>query len=164
MTATTEFRDGAPSPCADHEISLLRLYLLRAMYLLMAAGIGVSIWPLILDHGSTLPLMTGVAWALLGTIGLLSLLGLRHPLQMIPLLLVELTWKAIWLSAFALLRWLDGTIDDAMRTSVFETLLGAILSLVIPWRYVWRNFVARPGAPWTGRRATDEAELTHAAG
>lgn len=134
------------------EVSPLRLWVMRAMYLIMAAGIGSMIWPLILSHGSTLPRMTGVAWALLGTIGLLALLGLRYPLQMLPLLLVELTWKAIWLAAFALPRWLDGTLDEGMRTSVFETSFGAVLLLVIPWRYLWANYVAKPGDPWTLRR------------
>ena len=117
-------------------VSPLRLWLMRAMYLLMAVGIGLTIWPLIISHSSAVPRMTGVAWALLGTIGLLALLGVLYPLQMIPILLFELTWKVIWLTAFALPRWLDGTLDDAMRTTIFETSLGAILLVVIPWRYL----------------------------
>ena len=133
------------------EVSPIRLWVMRAMYLLMAAGIGLTIWPLILDHGSELPRMTGVAWALIGTIGLLALLGLRYPLQMIPLLLVELIWKAIWLAAFALPRWLDGTLDEGMRTTIFETSFGAVLLLVIPWRYLWANYAAKPGDPWALR-------------
>lgn len=145
------------------EVSPLRLWVMRAMYLFMAAGIGVTIWPLILSHGSDLPRMTGVAWALLATVGLLALLGLRHPLQMIPLLLFELVWKAIWLAAFALPRWLDGTLDEGMRASIFETSLGAVLILVIPWRYLWAHYVARPGDPWTLRRPGREAATERAA-
>lgn len=135
------------------QVSPVRLWVMRAMYLLMAVGIGTTVWPLIVSHGPALPRMTGVALALLGTIGLLALLGLRYPLQMIPLLLFELAWKAIWLAAFALPRWLDGSLDEGMRTSLFETSLGAILLLVIPWRYVWANYVARPGDPWQLRRS-----------
>jgi hypothetical protein len=135
------------------QVSPVRLWVMRAMYLLMAVGIGLTVWPLILSHGPALPRMTGVAFALLGTIGLLALLGLRYPLQMVPLLLFELVWKAIWLAAFALPRWLDGSLDEGMRTSLFETSLGAILLLVIPWRYVWANYVAKPGDPWRFRRS-----------
>ena len=133
------------------EVSPVRLWVMRAMYLVMAAGIGLMIWPLIISHNSAVPRMTGVAWALLGTIGLLSLLGLRYPLQMLPLLLVELVWKAIWLLAFALPRWLDGTLDAAMRSSVMETSLGAVLLAVIPWRYVWVHYVVARGEPWSLR-------------
>lgn len=136
------------------EVSPARLWVMRAMFLLMAAGIALTIWPLILNHNSAVPRMTGVAWALLGTIGLLSLLGLRYPLQMLPLLFVELVWKAIWLLAFALPRWLDNTLDEAMRTSVMETALGAVLLVVIPWRYVWAHYVARRGDPWSFRQRT----------
>ena len=130
------------------EVSALRLWIMRAMYLVMAAGIGLTIWPLIISHGPEAPRMTGVAWALLGTIGLLALVGLRHPLRMLPLLLAELTWKIVWLAAFALPRWLDGSLDEGMRTTVFETSLGAVLLLVIPWGYVWRHYVTAPGERW----------------
>jgi hypothetical protein len=145
------------------EVSPIRLWVMRAMYLFMAAGIANMVWPLIISHGPDVPRMTGVAWSLIGTIGLLALLGLRYPLQMIPLLLVELVWKAIWLAAFAFPRWLDGTLDEAMRTSVFETAFGAILLVVIPWRYVWASYVVRPGDPWTFRRSTEEAAPAQAA-
>jgi hypothetical protein len=130
------------------EVSPIRLWVMRAMYLFMAVGIGTMIWPLIVSHEPTVPRMTEVAWALIGTIGLLSLLGLRYPLQMIPLLMVELTWKAIWLIAFALPRWLDGTLDEGMRTTTFETAFGAILLVVIPWGYVWRHYVRAPAERW----------------
>ena len=145
------------------EVSPARLWVMRIMYLVMAAGIALMIWPLILSHSAAVPRMTGVAWALLGTIGLLSLLGLRYPLQMLPLLLVELVWKAIWLLAFALPRWLDGTLDAGMRTSVVETSLGALLLVVIPWRYVWAHYVVRRGDPWAFRRPAGEGAEARAA-
>jgi hypothetical protein len=144
------------------EVSPTRLWVMRAMYLFMAIGIGNMVWPLIVSHPSTVPRMTGVAWALIGTIGLLALLGLRYPLRMLPLLLVELIWKVIWLSAFALPRWLDGTLDEAMRTSVFETSFGLVLLLVIPWRYLWANYAVRPGDPWTLRRPGPESRTARA--
>ena len=136
-------------------VSSARLWVMRAMYLLLALGIGSTIWPLIVSHDPQLPRMTGVAFALIGTIGLLALLGLRYPLQMIPLLLFEMTWKLVWLVAFALPRWLDGTLDEGMRSSIFDTSLGLILLLVIPWRYVFENYVRKP-AEW-GRKARREA-------
>jgi hypothetical protein len=138
------------------EVSPIRLWVMRAMYLVMAVGLGLTIWPSIVSHDPELPRMTGVAIALLGTIGLLSLLGLRYPLQMLPLLLFELSWKLIWLVAFAGPRWLDGTLDEGMRGTIFDTSLGLVLIVAIPWRYVWANYVARPGDPWKLRRSETE--------
>jgi hypothetical protein len=116
-----------------------------AFFIATGSGLGLTIWPLIISHNPELPRMTGVALALLGAIGLLSLLGLRYPLQMIPLLLFELAWKAIWLVAFALPRWLDGTLNERMRSTVSETSLGIVLLVVIPWRYVYAHYVVKSG-------------------
>lgn len=141
------------------QVSPLRLWVMRAVYLLMAVGLGLSIWPLIINHTSELSRMSGVVFALLGAVGLLSVLGLRYPLRLIPILLFELTWKVIWLSAFALPRWLDGTLDKAMLSSVVETSLGALLLFVIPWRYVYENYLRKPGDPWALRRAGNPAPV-----
>ena len=141
------------------EVSSIRLLAMRAMYLLIAVGLGLTVWPIIVSHDLSMPRMTGVALALIGTIGLLSLIGLRYPLQMIPLLLFELTWKMIWLAFFALPLWLEGRLDEATGSTVFDTSLGLVLLLVIPWRYVFENYVRKPAEPWRrGARASDAAE------
>ena len=42
------------------EVSPTRLWVMRAMYLVMAAGIGLTVWPLILSHSSAVPRMCSV--------------------------------------------------------------------------------------------------------
>ena len=133
-----------PDAAETVTVSPARLLAMRAMYLLMAAGLAATVWPAIVSHDASMPRMSGVALALLGTIGLLALLGLRHPLRMLPLLLFELVWKLVWLGFFALPLWLGPGLDAATRGTVFETGLGLILLLVIPWRYVRRHFVMQP--------------------
>lgn len=133
------------------ELTPLRLLLLRLMYLLVALGAGAMIWPMIINRGSDAAHMTGVAWALLGALSLLCWLGLRQPTRMMPLLLFELAWKVVWLVFFALPAWRDGALTPAMRQSVFETSLGLVLILVIPWGHVWRTYVAGRGDPWWRR-------------
>lgn len=140
------------------EVSPIRLGVMRAMYLIIAVGLAVTIWPTIVSHDPELPRMTGVVYALLGALGLLSLLGVRYPLQMLPILLFELLWKAIWLAAFALPRWLDGTLDEGMRSTVFDTSLGLVLLFVVPWRYVYAHYLAKPADPWVFRHECHSAE------
>ncbi len=129
-----------------HSISTPRLYLLRAMYLLLAAGLGLSIWPSILFPPEATADSKTVVRALLGAIGLLALLGLRAPLRMLPLLLFELVWKAIWLLAFALPLWRQGSLDANVTQNVYECLAGVALVLVVtPWDYVFRHYVRESG-------------------
>jgi len=130
-------------------VSLFRLYLLRALYLLLAVGLAFEIWPGILSHGPDWTVSRGTMHALLGTVGLLSVLGLRYPLQMLPLLLFELTWKVIWLSAFALPLVMAGRIDGNMLASIWACAAGLVLvPLALPWGYVIDRFVRAPGDRW----------------
>jgi hypothetical protein len=141
-----------------HDVSLLRLYLLRATYLLIAVGLGLTIWPLLLAPPPDLEHMRGVVWALLGGVSLLAVLGLRYPLQMLPLLLFELVWKAVWVLAIGLPRWSAGTLDAGMEQTMFDCLLGLVLvPLVLPWGYVRARYVRRPGDRW-GHTAAPEAD------
>lgn len=135
----------------SHDLPLYRLYLLRAAYLLAGGGLLLTIWPLILMAGPEVPRMTGVAWSMLGGIGLLSLLGLRYPLQMLPVLLLEIIWKAIWLGAYALPLWLSDKLTEAHAQTVFESAFTLILLPLIPWDHVWRHYVTGKSDRWTGR-------------
>ncbi|QDW66718.1 hypothetical protein [Luteimonas granuli] len=89
-----------------NDVSTLRLYLLRAMYLLVAMGLAVTIWPHIIAPASLVAGPNSVIRALLGALAVMCLLGLRYPLRMLPLLLFELLWKLIWVVASAIPMWL----------------------------------------------------------
>ena len=127
------------------EVPLWRLYVLRAMYAFIVLGLGAMILPVILDHELT---SRGVIPSLLGAVWLLSLLGLRYPLQMLPILLFELAWKAIWMIFFGLPQWSAGEYPPTFAEDMFNIAFGAVLLLVIPWGYVWRHYVAKPGERW----------------
>ena len=131
-----------------NEVSLFRLYLLRAMYLLIVVGLGIVIWPGVIHHDKPWGLMQGVVNCMLASFSLLSLLGLRYPLQMLPLLLWELTWKTIWLLVVALPLWSSGQMDAATWSTTTDCLVVAIIPFVIPWRYVFAHYLRKPGDRW----------------
>ena len=134
-------------------VSLPRLYLLRFGYLLIAVGLALTKWPLILDHlifnpGVPWPLMDGVVTCMLVALSLLSLLGLRYPLQMLPILLFELAWKFIWVGVVVLPLWTADQLDPETVEVFCSCLVVLIVLAVIPWRYVVAEYAKKPGDRW----------------
>lgn len=130
-------------------VSIARLYVLRATYLLIAVGLGLTIWPGVLNPPENLEHYRGVVRSLLAAVSLLAMLGLRYPLQLLPLLLFELVWKSIWVVAMGLPLWLGDRFDPATRETWHSCLAGLVLfPLVIPWRYVFEAYVKAPGDRW----------------
>src|SRR5258705_478828 len=131
------------------DVSTFRLYLLRAMYLLIAVGLGFTIWPGILHPPNDLALMRGVVRSLLGAVALLAVLGIRYPLRMLPLLLFELVWKSIWVLAFGLPLWSAHQLDPDTRETLKACLMGIVLvPLVMPWGYVFAHYMKMSGDRW----------------
>lgn len=128
----------------DREVSRFRLYILRATYLLLVVGLGLMILPVLIQHE---PMTRGVIPSLLGGIWLLAILGLRYPLQMLPLLMFELAWKAIWLFDFGLPQWSASQALPTFAEDFQAIAAGVILMpLVIPWGYVYRHYLKWPTA------------------
>jgi hypothetical protein len=144
MTAAVPASTPLVGP-GENEVSLFRFYVLRAMYLVLVVGLGAMIVPEIVDHELT---SRGVIASLLGAVWLLAFLGLRYPLEMLPLLMFELAWKAIWVFAYGLPQWASGQLPATFAEDSFNIAFGVVLLFVIPWRYAWQRFVARPGARW----------------
>ena len=128
------------------DVSLLRLYAMRALYLLIAVGLAFDIWPQLTHHALTL--WHGVGVSLLTAMSVLAVLGIRYPLKMLPLLFFELAWKAIWLTAVALPLWSAHRIDADTAATIPECLMGIIVPIVIPWRYAFATFLRAPGDRW----------------
>ncbi len=133
------------------EVSTFRLYLMRGLFLLMCVGTVLTQVPGMIHRTTPWSLMHGVVASMLLTMAVLSALGVRYPLQMLPILLFELLWKSIWLLVFALPLWTAHQMDADTMGSVKACLMGIVLCpLVIPWPYVWANYVIKRGDRWTG--------------
>ena len=131
-----------------NEVSLFRLYLLRAMYLLLAVGLGVFVIPGIIHHQKSWELQESAVQCMLFAFWALSILGLRYPLQMLPVLLWELVWKTIWLIIVALPLWRANQMDESTTVMASSILWVVIIPFVVPWGYVFKNYVQRSGDRW----------------
>jgi hypothetical protein len=131
------------------EVSLFRLYLLRAMYAFMAIGLAIYRLPAIFNPPANLSTMGSVVLSVLAGIALLAVLGIRHPIKMLPLLFFEFLWKAVWVLAFALPQWSAGQLAPDAQEVLINNLVGIVLvPLVMPWGYVFKQYVKAPGDPW----------------
>ena len=137
---------------APHEVPAWRLYLLRAMYLLVVVGLGSLVWPQFFHRTHPWALDDGIIACMLLAFSLLALLGLRYPLQMLPILLWELVWKAVWLGVIAWPLWRSGQMDAATSANAFACSLVVLVLVAMPWRFVFDHYVRKQGDRWSVAR------------
>jgi hypothetical protein len=116
-------------------------------------------WPHLAD-AHALPLYEGVTLSLLTATSLLAFAGVRYPIKLLPLLLVESAWKLLWLALVALPRALAGNVDAATFDGVVNCSLVVVILAVTPWRYVWKTYLRAPG----DRRLADHDRRGNRAG
>jgi hypothetical protein len=137
---------GAASPLA---LPIWRVNVMRLGYLLMAVGLALTKGPLFLQGSvASLPVYEGVVAALLGSMSLLALLGLRYPVQLLPLLILETLWKLVWLATVAVPNLATGDMGTQMSTVLSSVSLVVVILAVTPWDYVWRRYVRAAGDAW----------------
>ncbi|MBS0611636.1 MAG: hypothetical protein JSS24_00505 [Proteobacteria bacterium] len=126
---------------------------MRLLFLLMALVMGSVVWSQLLFESADWPVARGLAKSMLAALALLSLLGVRYPLQMLPLMIYELTWKTIWLLLIALPAWVSGKWNADIE-SLFTDCIGIVVAyFIVPWRYVWARYAMQPMEPLVRRPA-----------
>lgn len=130
-----------------NEISLFRLYLLRGLYLIVVVGLAINVWPEVINSAKLQP-MYGVVVSMLTAFSLLSIIGLRYPLQMLPICLWELFWKTLWLGFVVLPQWWSGHINPSIKPTIFACSGVVLFYLIIPWDYVYSHYVKKRGDRW----------------
>jgi hypothetical protein len=139
-----------PRTAAAEALPTWRLNVMRIGYLVMGVGLVLVKWPLFFQDGgvASLPVFEGVVAALLTAMSLLAFLGLRYPIQLLPVLIFESLWKLIWLAAVGVPRLMAGDMDPQMSSVFGSVAVVVIILAVTPWDYVWKRYVRAPGAPW----------------
>src|SRR4028119_834706 len=134
------------------EVSTLRLYLLRAMYLFTVVGLAIEKLPALL-HPASLSPGDSVILSVLGATALLAVVGIRYPIKMLPLLFFEFVWKSIWILVFGRPLGLSGRLEPSVSFGGTETLIACLVGvvlvpLVMPWGYVLDQYLRAPGDRW----------------
>ena len=119
----------------------IQIFLLRVSYVVVLVLVGSRSWGLLIAHQGDWQPLVASAVAMWASSSLLSLIGVFHPLKMLPLVLFEIGYKVIWLIAVAWPLWnvnrLSGSPAEDM-TYAFLPVVAPIL--LVPWAYVFRTY------------------------
>ena len=127
------------------EVSLLRLYVLRGMYLLNCLLVGSGVCYEFIHREKPWDQMVGVAFSFFAALSVLSALGIPYPLAMLPLLFVQLFYKTFWVFMVYLPLRAAGASSDLTQGFLIAIALDIV---VIPWRYVFVHWIKKPGERW----------------
>ena len=123
-------------------ISRWRVNLLRAAFGFMFVGLVMMVWRGIIAPHEGIGHAETAMRALLGGVSILALIGIFRPLEMLPLMLFEFVWKAIWIVAFGLPLWRAGTLTGDFAETMFNCLFGIVFTLVLtPWDLVFKKYI-----------------------
>jgi hypothetical protein len=120
----------------------INIYLLRLVYILMFLVLGKDTWTHILTHRGSWEPADAMAWCVWTAFATLAGLGIIHPLRMLPILLLEIFYKVLWLIIVAYPLWAKSKLVDSPAEGMTSAFLWVLLPIVaVPWGYVFANYL-----------------------
>ena len=123
-------------------VSTIRLHVMRVLFAVTFVFLGADAWMALLTHRGPWDPMRGVAFSFWAAYSTLMILGLRDPLKMVPLLLLQFLYKLVWLIAVAYPLWSANQLNGSSAEMATVFLAGVVIDLlVIPWPYTLKHYV-----------------------
>ncbi|WP_139063612.1 hypothetical protein [Flagellimonas eckloniae] len=119
-----------------------RLVLMRGLYLLTFIGLAFEAWEYLLYPKEPIDYITGITFSFWATYATLMGLGVRYPIKMLPLLFLQLAYKATWaLTVYFPME--SAEIITPEAESFYRICITAVIIdiVVIPWEYVFKNYI-----------------------
>jgi len=133
-------------PAAKYEgVRPINIYLLRLLYILMFFVLGQMTWRHILTHKGPWDPTNAVAWCVWTAFATLAGLGILRPLKFLPIILLEIFYKILWLVIVAYPLWSHGTLATSPAADITSQFLWVILPIVaMPWGYAFKQYIYTP--------------------
>jgi hypothetical protein len=123
-------------------VPLINIYLLRLLYSLMFLFLTYTSFTHIIHHTGPWDPANSAAWFMWVSFGVIAAIGIRRPLKMLPIVLLEIVYKTAWLIVVALPLYqrneLAGTPTGAMAGNFMLVILPIV---AMPWRYFFRTYI-----------------------
>ena len=126
-------------------VRTINIYLLRLLYGLMFFALGHTAWTEMFTHQGTWESNDAVAWCVWAAFATLAGIGIFRPLFMLPIILLEIFYKVLWLLIVAYPLWSAGTLAGSPAqglTNVFVWVIFPIIAL--PWPHVLARYFRAP--------------------
>lgn len=126
-----------------HEgVRRIHIYLLRLVYILMFCVLGKDTWTHILAHKGPWEPNDAMAWCVWTAFATLASLGIIRPLKMLPILLLEIFYKVLWLIIVAYPLWSTNSLEGSQAEGMTMAYLWVLLPIVaVPWGYVFATYI-----------------------
>jgi hypothetical protein len=137
---------GIFQPSSKYEgVRPIHIYLLRLLYVLMFFVLGRETWTKILTHQGAWDPYEAVAWCVWTGFATLAGLGILRPLKMLPMVLLEIFYKLLWLMIVAYPLWRKGALWGSPAEAITTPFLWVVLPIVaVPWSYAFATYVYKP--------------------
>jgi hypothetical protein len=123
----------------------INIYLLRLLYILMFFVLGKQTWTHILTHKGPWEPIDAVVWCVWAAFATLAGLGIIRPLKMLPIVLLEIFYKVLWLLVVAYPLWSQGRLAGSTAEGITSAFLWVILPIVaMPWGYAFVSYIYNP--------------------
>jgi len=120
----------------------INIYVLRVFYFLILVFVGSDSWTAIINHEGPWDHVRAVAFCAWATYSTMSVLGLIHPLKMLPIMMFTIGYKTLWLIVVAYPLWRDNALAGSPAEAMTRVFLWTpVLFIAVPWGYVIRNYV-----------------------
>src|SRR5580700_5341333 len=123
----------------------INFFLVRLVFILMFFVLGKDTWTHILTHQGPWEPINAMAWCVWTAFATLACLGIIRPLKMLPILLLEIFYKVLWLIIVAYPLWSKGALQGSSAEDITSAFSWVILPIVgVPWGYVFSNYIYKP--------------------
>ena len=124
----------------------INIYLLRLLFILMFLVLGKAVWTHILNANGSWNPAEAVAWCVWASYSALSVIGIIRPLKMLPIVLLEILYKVLWLILVAYPLWSTNQLIGSPAEEMTRSFLWVILPiLAMPWKYAFQTYIFKPG-------------------
>ena len=126
----------------EFEVSTWRRWVMRVPFFLTGVLFAFTAWGTLIEHWGNFEPTEGVAFAFWGALSLIAIIGLRFPVKMLPILLLQFGCKILWIAAVGYPLMSRGELDAAGQALLHANAAGALIdAIAIPWLFVARTYV-----------------------
>jgi hypothetical protein len=120
----------------------INIYAMRFIYLLMASLLAIDVWTYIFTYNQAWEPGEAMNWSVWAAFTIFALIGISKTVAMIPVLLLEIAYKTIWLLLVAFPLYRSGNLSNASTDDMLFPFAFVILPIVaMPWGYVFRTYI-----------------------